>query len=377
MKIAFLCGSLEPGRDGVGDYVRRLAIELIRQGQQAAAIALNDHYVIEEVSTTQQLDADNLTVLRLPANWPASSRFSRAHQWVDAFNPSWVSLQFVPFSFHPKGLPLLMGRYLSRLTKGRQVHLMMHEGWVGAEPRTGLKRCVISQLQKQLINNIIMQIRPAVIHTHLPIYRTRLQRLGWVVLPLPLFSNIPVVPQPSQEIHEPIFRVGIFSQTDTSGPFIDFLVDLAQHLVQRNQLCQVLLIGGEPTKMQVLGTRLEGIASLRGHVRYTGFLDTAQLSAALQSCDLGLTPVPRNGLGKSGSVAAFLAHGIPVAAPYVHHEAIPADIGLFSISLHPAILLHPDTSLYLAAKTAAQAGQSQIQALAIAQQLLADLTKAT
>jgi glycosyltransferase involved in cell wall biosynthesis len=375
MKIVFLCGSLEPGRDGVGDYVRRLAVELIRQGHKTAAIALNDHYIVQEVSTMQQLDADSLPVLRLPAAWPASSRFTRAHQWVDAFNPSWVSLQFVPFSFHPKGLPFSMGWRLSHLAKGRQVHLMMHEGWVGVEPGTGLKRQVMSQLQKILVNNIISWIRPAVIHTHLPIYRTRLQRLGWQVLSLPLFSNIPVIPQPPQETDQHIFRVGIFSQSDTSGPFIDFLVDLTQHVIQRNQCCQVLLIGGELTKMQVLGNRLESIAGLHGQVRYTGFLDPAQLSAALQSCDLGLTPVPRNGLGKSGSVAAFLAHGIPVAAPYVHQEAVPTDIGLFSSSLHPAILLYPDTALYQAAKKAAQTAQSQIQASAIAQTFLADLTK--
>ena len=41
MKLIFICGSLEPGRDGVGDYTRRLAGELIRQGHQIAIIALN------------------------------------------------------------------------------------------------------------------------------------------------------------------------------------------------------------------------------------------------------------------------------------------------------------------------------------------------
>ena len=48
MKIIFLCGSLEPGRDGVGDYVLLLSGELVRQGHQASIIALNDVYLQEE-----------------------------------------------------------------------------------------------------------------------------------------------------------------------------------------------------------------------------------------------------------------------------------------------------------------------------------------
>ena len=32
MKIVFICGCLEPGKDGVGDYTRRLSAELIDHG---------------------------------------------------------------------------------------------------------------------------------------------------------------------------------------------------------------------------------------------------------------------------------------------------------------------------------------------------------
>lgn len=375
MKVVFLCGSLEPGRDGVGDYVRQLALELRHQGQQTAAIALNDQYITEEIVLAPSLAGEELPVLRLPASWAAHRRFQRAHQWVEEFQPTWISLQFVPYAFHPKGLPLALSRNLLPLTRGRQVHLMMHECWVGAEPGTGLKRQLMSYLQRKLVSHLIARLRPAVIHTHLPIYRTRLQRLGWRILPLPLFSNIPVLSQPSPETDPTIFRVGVFSQADANSSFIDFLTALTKQLNQRHPYCQmqVLLIGGEPTKMRALGATLEAIASLRGQVHYTDFLEPAQLSAALQSCQLGLTPVPRNGLGKSGSVAAFLAHSIPVAAPYVHLEAIPADIGFFSNTLRSAILLHPNITLYMTAKAAAEEAQSTIQISTIAQTFLADL----
>ena len=375
MKIVFLCGSLEPGRDGVGDYVRQLALELRHQGQQVAAIALNDQHTSEEIVLNSSLAGDKLPMLRLPACWAAHRRFQRAHQWLTEFQPAWVSLQFVPYAFHSKGLPIALGRRLTRLIQGRQVHLMMHEGWVGASTEIGLKGKLMSYLQKMVINHLIIHLRPTVIHTHLPIYRNRLQLLGWPVLPLPLFSNIPVLLQLSLEADPEFFRIGIFSQAETRGPFIDFLTDFTAHLGQLHPRCQiqVLLIGGEPTKMCALGATLEGITSLRGQVRHTGFLEPAQLSIALQSCQLGLTPVPRNGLGKSGSVAAFLAHSIPVAAPCIHQEAMPADIGFFPISLRSAILLHPDITLYPAAKAAAQAAQSTIQISNIARTFLVDL----
>ena len=48
MKIAFLCGSLEPGFDGVGDYVRMLASEVIVQGHQAVIVAINDTHLKKE-----------------------------------------------------------------------------------------------------------------------------------------------------------------------------------------------------------------------------------------------------------------------------------------------------------------------------------------
>ena len=45
MRIVFICGSLEPGRDGVGDYVRHLAVAVAQQGHETAAVALRDPFV--------------------------------------------------------------------------------------------------------------------------------------------------------------------------------------------------------------------------------------------------------------------------------------------------------------------------------------------
>ena len=47
-----------------------------------------------------------------------------------------------------------------------------------------------------------------------------------------------------------------------------------------------------------------------------GFLAAEAVSDQLQRLDLGITPVRYHAVGKSGTVAAFLSHGIPVAAPW-------------------------------------------------------------
>ncbi|TDN39579.1 hypothetical protein A8B98_17990 [Hymenobacter sp. UV11] len=169
-----------------------------------------------------------------------------------------------------------------------------------------------------------------------------------------------------------IFRVGIFSQADTSRPFLDFLIRLEESLALCNQVLQILLIGGNASKMRTLGDFIEEVDSLRNKVHYTGFLEPAQISEALQSCSLGLTPVPRHALGKSGSVAAFLSHGIPVAAPNVHNGYSANDIGFFSPNLCSFILLEPDLE-HFRIITASLPEESEIKISTVAQAFLRDL----
>ena len=130
MKTAFLCSSLERGRDGVGDYTRRLASELIRQGHPSIAISLNDTHISDPVFELQKIEGNSVSVLRLPGTMPWQERASTARKWLDAFNPDWVSLQFVPFGFHPKGLPFGLSRHLKSIIGLRPLHWMFHELWV-------------------------------------------------------------------------------------------------------------------------------------------------------------------------------------------------------------------------------------------------------
>ena len=104
MRIAFLCGSQEPGRDGVGDYTSGLAEELRQQGHEVIVIGLRDKFVSEATSTERPVAGGSIQVLRLPSALPWPECIAQATQQLDRFDPEWVSLQFVCYTFHPKGL---------------------------------------------------------------------------------------------------------------------------------------------------------------------------------------------------------------------------------------------------------------------------------
>ena len=49
MKIMFICGSLEPGKDGVGDYTRRLCAHLKKHHIEVGILAYNDKFINSEL----------------------------------------------------------------------------------------------------------------------------------------------------------------------------------------------------------------------------------------------------------------------------------------------------------------------------------------
>src|SRR5437763_15523267 len=171
MKIIFLCGSMEPGRDGVGDYVRRLSLDMISQGQEVSVIALNDKHIQIKEDSLQDIQGEALTVLRIRSGISDSKRFSIAKRFVDDVNPEWISLQFVIFSYHPKGLPFLLNHFLSKIGKGRKWHFMFHELWVGMASDAKPMEKYWGFVQRYLIRSMIRKLKPEIIHTNTNLYK--------------------------------------------------------------------------------------------------------------------------------------------------------------------------------------------------------------
>ncbi|MDF7810038.1 glycosyltransferase [Hymenobacter sp. YC55] len=315
MKIVFVCGSLEPGRDGVGDYARRLAAELIRQGHQVAALALHDTYVEAELSGTQQAEQVQLSVLRIPASYKETARFAAAQQWVDAINPDWLSLQYVAFAFQPKGLPWGLGESLARLGRGRRWHIMFHELWVGVFIDAPLKHIVWGWVQKQLIKSMVKTLRPAVMHTQTRLYQLLLGRLGFKADYLPLFANIPVTStqkKPAQlgaDGSDNTVSVIIFGTIHPGTAIAQFAQEASQIAKTKGTQFSLTTIGrcGANLEPFVKTWQDEGLT-----VNILGEQPAEKISEVLRNGTIGLSTTSLVVTEKSGTVAAMVEHGLPV-----------------------------------------------------------------
>lgn len=373
MKIVFICGSLEAGRDGVGDYTRRLSAEIIRHGHQAEAISLYEKNIQSSIAEKQYDDNTELQVLRISAKLTNKLRFDLARTWIDDFEPEWISLQFVPYSFNSKGICFGLGKRLKNLGESYKWHIMFHELWIGKGRDTNWKHWFVSQLQIIAIKGIGNSLLPNVIHTQLPVFYLKLEKFGWIVKCLPLFSNIPVITQ-AKNGNNNVFVIGFFSQVEISKSITAFINNLALEAQSNNLDVQVILIGGDEGRMKMFGEHFQASGNLKLPIKYTGFLEGIELSKAICNCDMGITPIPRHALGKSGSVAAFISYGIPVAAPNVHFLYDEYNIGFFSVDFCRSIITQPDLDQWKLACEAVSLAKDKIQLSIIATTFLSDLS---
>ncbi len=193
MRLAIICGSLEPGRDGVGDYSRRLAGEFIRQGHPCALLAIHDPYSSQSENVAQEVERTSVPTLRLSAQGAWGERVAKARGWLQDFKPEWASFQFVPFAFHPKGLCFGLGKHLASLNSEASWQIMFHELWLGLGQNAPLKDRVYGVMQRRIAMDVVNRLRPRVISTQAEPYRRVLRREKLDAQILPLFGNIPNV----------------------------------------------------------------------------------------------------------------------------------------------------------------------------------------
>lgn len=369
MDIIFICGSLEPGKDGVGDYTRRLAVELRKQKVSVAMLALNDRFVGNRIETPQELIEIEIPVLRLGRKIPFRQKTRTAKKWIEKYDPEWLSLQFVPYSFNRKGIPWMLSSQLGSFSKGRKWHIMFHELWI---EKTNLKSSIIASLQAYFIRKLCEKLQPGVIHTSLPAYKKRLKSISLSAKKLPIFSNI-MENRGYLNGYNHLFNIVFFSQFTPRESVIDFLRQLVRELFIVGQDFRVLLLGGNQMERLALVTKIRNIPGVNRRIIYRGFLEDLELYKVIHNSDLCITPVPRHVLGKSGSVAAFLSQGIPVAAPFVKKGYEKLGIGFYEDHLKQAIIEQPNLESFKRAREAARKAPDFLSLTKIAGKFSSDL----
>ncbi|EHQ28455.1 glycosyltransferase family protein [Mucilaginibacter paludis] len=310
MKIIFLCASLETGRDGVGDYVKRLASELTRKGHQCEAIALRDPFVSAETAITSDDDGVNLRILRIPGSWPTKQRFDAAKKCVDAFNPDLLSLQFVSFGHHPKGLPFDLHKYLRYLGGTRKWHIMFHELWVGMNADADIKMKLLGWLQKKIIVNLAVKLKPLLAHTHVNLYQFKLKQNGIEAGILPLFGNLRVKINAADVDHDkPTLRFLMFGGIHYGAPIEKFVADIVNWNKQFNYRIMFVFAGSNGPELKNWEAILQ---KYNIETKVLGYLSADALSSEFSIADIGITTTPEILVQKSGSVAAMKEYGLPV-----------------------------------------------------------------
>ena len=299
VKIALVADTNQPGRSGVGDYTLVLASKLQSMGISAEVF---------------------------PLDGPASDQRNKLPGQLSAFQPDWVSFQFVPYAFAHRGL--VTRRTLPweslRGTRGTQFRIF-HEIWVGANRGAPLRDRAIGLLQRRGIRSVMRTLKPSVVHCSNRLYSNLLTHAGITNEILPLFGNIPVLPAKVDPYVEVIasmhpggdrkgWTVAAFFGTIHSNSSAPKVLRWLQETAQRHgRRLLVVSLGRCPAAEQHFRDWSE-ILHETGRVDFLvkGEMPPDELSAWLGAADCGVTTTPYNIIGKSSSAIAFAEHGVPV-----------------------------------------------------------------
>ena len=339
----FICGCLEEGRDGVGDYTRKLADAIKANFENIFLIAYNDS-LVKDLSTTE---IGNIKILRIPSNTSNKHKFRTLKCFVIENKISLISIQFVPFAFHTKGLPINLVSSLGKFN-GINWHIMFHELWTGMEKRDSFKLKLLGFFQLQIIKRLVKKLKPKFIHTSNDLYKHYLRdKINiTIVKELPIFGNIKrqtgYTKKPDNVCHIVLFA-GIHSDAPVSN-FLQWLMEQSKVMminvhftfVGRNGPFAnewISLLNDKGIFCQILGNQEEAL-----------------ISKLFSSCDFGISTTPYYLSSKSGSVAAMLEHELPVLC--VARSWIPnVNVELTSLKPNDVIEWNPSLKLQEILKT--------------------------
>lgn len=322
MKLVFLCTSLAPGRDGVGDYVRQLAAACTQQGHVCLLVAVHDRDMAASAPILPRAGE-----VRLPSTLSWARRAEMLRSLLREFEPHWVSWQIVPFGFDPKGLLPAGAFALADAARGWRNHVLLHELWVGLARGERLRLRVLGALQRRKLLAFLVRLAPACVHTTNPSYQFALAHSGWPADLLPLFGNMPVLPiapaeaaRVLQDILGPALPpaprwLGVIFGTIhpqwRPEPTLKWLQAAGAAGGRSIGLLIVGRMGAHGTQLlKRLGAAPHGVSLLTA-----GPQPAERISHLLQATDFGLATHPWALIDKSGTTATLLEHGLPVLVP--------------------------------------------------------------
>jgi hypothetical protein len=301
MRVAFICSSFQPGMDGVGDYTCLLSKELVKLGHEIKLIAINDRYLGDSIIQTKYCSS---LMLRFGRNVFWSDRHEISAKILREFSPDWISLQYVSFGFHHKGIPFFLPQRLNRLSKAGNWHVMFHELWNGDNRNAKLSHRLLGVFEKRIVFGLVRKLKPRLCTTSNTLYHQWLNSEKIDNQILPIFSNIRSQDCKENFRSETENTVAIFGQLESE--------ELGRELIS----AAIKIADGRSLEWRVLGLagpKWEKVLQEKGiSFHSSGKLGDEALSFALRSCRFGLASTNIYRIGKSGSALAMLENGLPL-----------------------------------------------------------------
>lgn len=305
MKVLFICGSAEPGKDGVGDYTRRMCGGLLKNNYDAQIISLCDHEAVSFITANQTVEDTAVKVYRIPVSATNNQRFIWLQEVIDNFKPDLISLQFVPYSFQAKGLPFWMPSFLKKLKGNHKWHVMFHELWLGIDIESSFKHKCIGKLQEIIIERLIHKIEPEFITTQNRLYQFFLKSHTISADVLPICGNIPLAAV--KKVAKEFTQFVLFGTIHPGAPFEDFIEDLLISSDEFKKPYKFVFIGKNGAEITNYSRIL---ASYDIPFEVLGIQSEEKISEVLTNSDFGISTTPYYQTEKSGVYAAYREHQI-------------------------------------------------------------------
>ncbi|MFN9546612.1 MAG: hypothetical protein ACK6AD_06035 [Cyanobacteriota bacterium] len=313
LSILFISGAFEIGRCGVSDQFFLLSKALSRHGVVITCIALNDSCTdIDLPLLVNRSRIDGINILRFSSAFPWRLRSNALRAEINDFKPDWISLQYVPFAFHSKGLPFCLIQCLASVKYHCKWHVMVHELWV--DPSQSIRHRLLYYLQRQIFRLLCIILHPRLVHTSNHWYQGLLSSVGVKSALLPLFSNIAYVPvvslkkTPTQDWTFLFFGA---INMDWQPEELFHQIEIARR--KKSILsCKFVSVGNLGDYGTKLWDSFEQYSSPAFQFFRFGKLSQEIISEHLQKADFGISVSPSHLIDKSSSTAAMLSHGLPV-----------------------------------------------------------------
>ncbi len=323
-RVGLVCGYLDPVRDGVADYTRRLAVQLARSGLDPILI------------TTRELArAAGQGAAGVTDRWDAPG-VAAAARVLRRLDLDVVHVQFAPSVFgscRAVGLlPLLLPRAIPWV-----VTLHEYGVWSGDTRGARVRSALWSALERRGYadrETLLLATRAAWLLVpsteQLDVLRARFPRGTPAVRQVPIGVNVEVVANEKARAEvrrkldaAPDAALVVFFGFLHPEKALDRLIAAVAALRAQRPGVRLLLIGGAQSHSvpssaaRVLRAELEQAAAAAGvqdRVHFTGYLPEADVARLLQAADVAAFPFNAGVTAKSGSLLTAFAAGVPVVA---------------------------------------------------------------